>query len=258
MGDVIDAEKIFLERRVQRVINGIGDMYQQAGEVASAYYQLMLAKPEEAIQRFPEFMEKARGVNPGIGEAMAGGPNHDWTAPIINIVGIIYSAQERNIRKNILQQCMNFLDGINYLNSQRNVALINDPWLAADIVITRPLYWCGYKEYCDLIKENKTWQEFSGKIETTRSDFWLAMAVTHPEHASLDIRTQFYKQYPTLMDRTEDAIAAMVAVYGGRKAERNGVPLETCINKRLVKHDPMLHDDIRRKIEEEKWILLSE
>lgn len=259
MGDLLNFEKAYRERMVSRLMGQFEAMEQQASGVSNDYYQLMLENPEEAIQRLPEFIDKARDVNPVRAyEAMAGGPNHDWTGPMLDIVGIVYPTLRREAREKGLRQCLNFLDGLNYFNSQDNVALINEPWLASDIVITCPLYWCGYKEYCDFAEKNKTWKDFSKKMNSARSAFWLAMAVTHPEHASLEVRKNFHEQFPTLMDRTKDALAAMAAVYGGRKAEREGRELADCIDERLAGYDPMLHDDIRKKIEEKKWILLKE
>ena len=233
----------------------VESMYRQAREVADEYYQLMLENPEEAIQKLPEFIDKARGSTKGY-DSMAGGPNHDWTSHMLDILGIVYPGLERDMRENGLKRCMNFLDGLNYVNSQDNVSLINEPWLASDIVITRPLYWCGYTQYCELAEQNKSWKDFSEKLKYVRSAFWLAMAITHPEYASLEVRKNFQEQFPRLMDRTKDALAAMAAVYGGRKAEREGLEVDACIEERLAKHDPLLHDDIRKKIEEKKWILL--
>ncbi len=258
MGDLLDFEKAYRERMVSKLMNQLGTMYQQANGVANDYYQLILKNPEEAIQRLPEFIERARDINPVRAyEAMAGGPNHDWTGPMLDILGIVYPELEKDAREKGLRQCMNFLDGLNSFYSQNHVELINDPWLASDIVITRPLYWCGYKQYCDLAEQNKSWKDFSEKMNSARSAFWLAMAITHPEYASLEVRKNFHETFPTLMDRTKDAIAAMVAVYGGRKAEREGLELADCIEERLAKHDPMLYDNIRAKIEEKKWILLK-
>lgn len=259
MGDLLDFEKASRERMIGKLVSQCGMMYQQAGVVVDEYLTLMSQNPKEAIRRMPKFIDRVRDVNPVRAyEAMAGGPNQDWTGPLLDTLGIVYPQLEKDTREEGLRQCLNFLDGLNYVNSQDNVALINEPWLASDIVITRPLYWCGYKQYCDLAEQNKSWKDFSEKMNSARSAFWLAMAVTHPEYASLEVRDKFYKQFPTLMDRTKDAIAAMVAVYGGRKAKREGFELAGCIDERLAKHDPMLHDKIRVKIEEKKWVLLKE
>lgn len=259
MGDLLDFEKPFRERMIGKLMDQFGTMYQQAETVASNYFNLMLVNPEEALERLPEYIEKARDVNPVRAyEAMAGGPNHDWTAPMLNILGIVYPTLERPVREKGLRHCMNFLDGLNYVYSQNHVELINEPWLAADIVITRPLYWCGYQQYCNLAQQNQSWKDFSEKTKSARSAFWLAMAVTKPKYASLEVRKNFHEQFPTLMDRTKDAIAAMAGVYGGRKAQREGREINECIETYLTGMDPLLLDSIRTKIEEQKWIVLPE
>ena len=258
MGDLLDFEKPFRGRMISRMMNQLGTMYQRAGSIADEYGALMMKNPGEAIDRLPEFIDKVRDVNPVRAyEAMAGGPNHDWTGPMLNILGIVYPVLKKDAREKGLRHCMNFLDGLNYSNSQDNVALIHEPWLASDIVITRPLYWCGYEQYCRLAEQNRSWKDFSAKMESVRSAFWLAMAITHPKYTSLQVRKNFYEQFPTLTDRTKDAIAAMAAVYGGRTAEKEHRGLDDCIKERLAKHDPLLHDDIRVKIQERKWIMLE-
>ncbi len=269
MGDLIDFEKAVKERYVRKleainkcsfddVISQLALIERRASEVICEYYQLMLQNPNQVVLRLPEFIEKVREANPQrYYESLAGGPKPEWTGSLLDILGMIYPSLERDERESGLKQCLYFLDSIRSDYAANQVELINDPWLAADIVITRPVYWCGYKEYANFALENKTWKSFSKKMNCTGSYFWLAMAVTHPEYTSLDVRKNFYEQYPILMDRTKDAIAAMVAVYGGRKVAREGLELEVCINERLVKHDSLLHDDIRLKIDEKKWVLLD-
>jgi hypothetical protein len=256
MGKLLDFEKPHRERVTQGLMGDIGAMYKQASEVSYDYCRLMVENPTKAIQMLPEFLERARGgIQDRRIEGMAGGPNHDWTTPMFNILGAVYPTLDRDAREVGLKHCLKFLDGINGTYSQFHVELINEPWLASDIVITRPSYFCGYIEYCNFAKKNQKWENFSKIVP--RSAFWLSMAITHPEYTSLEVRKNYYEQFPTLMDRTKDAIAAMVAAYGGRKAENKGLKLEDCINERLIKHDPILHKEIRVKIEEKKWILLD-
>ena len=62
-----------------------------------------------------------------------------------------------------------------------------------------------------------------------------------------------------LMDRTKDTIAAMVSVWGTNDStKQNQGSIEECINKRLNDYDPILHDVIRRKMEEKQWIVLED
>ncbi len=269
MGNLLDFEQAFQKRLASKLATQmratVGNLTTQleamdnlAEEIAQDYFTLITRDPVQAIHRLPEFIERTRDINPSRAyESMAGGPNQDWIGPLLDILGIVYPELEKSVREYGLRQCLNYFDGLRSDYAQNHVALINEPWLACDIVITRPIYWCGYKEYCDYSQENKSWKNFSAKMNEAKSTFWLAMAVTCPQYTSLEVRINFYRTFPKLMDRTKDAIAAMSAVYGGRKAEREHLNLSTCIDERIAKHDPLLHDTIKAKIEEKKWILLE-
>lgn len=233
----------------------------RANEVANSYLQLMLENPILAIRQLPKFIEQARDINEGgargFVEAVAGGPNYDWTAPMLDIIGIVYPELDKESRKEGLLGCLGFLDRLNYFNSQNNVELINEPWLVADIIINRGLYWCGYAQYCDLLERCKKWPDFQKEIKSARSEFWLSLAVVQPECSSLEVRANYYKQFSGLIDRTQDAIAAMTFNHAQDANKRDGTSIEGYIEKSLSKYDVLLHEAIRRKMKEEKWIRLN-
>ncbi len=272
MATIIDFEQRLQKKRVEQeqqlqaemvesVLRDIAKLDEQGKAIGREYAQLMYDNPMHALRQFPQFMQRTREVNTPFGEAAAGGPNHSWTGPMLNTLGTVYPSLDHSKREQGLRYCLRFLDGLNYMHSQNQVEVIQEPWLAADIVISRSIYFPGYDYYCKMAAQHKTWKDFLPQIdsESTRSPFWLAMAVTDPRYTSLDVRTHFYKQFPMLMDHTKDGIAAMVAVYGGRKAEREGLKREDCIRERLVKlHDPLLHEEIYAKIKEEKWVCVEE
>src|SRR3989344_2022619 len=199
---------------------------------------------ERMVGKLPQFSDRARCINNNKSyEAYTGGPNHDWTGLMLDVLGTVYPELERRAREKGLKQCLKFLDELNYLYSQNHLELINEPWLVSDIVLNRPIYWCGYNEYCDTAKQNQSWKNFSEATKSVKSSFWLAMAVIRPE-------------YTSLMDRTKDAVAAFAAVFGARQAQRENRELSACIDEKLSQYDPMLNSDIRTKIEEKKWIVL--
>lgn len=252
MVEIIDFKEVSRKRLVDKLVFTLGFMYDEAEEIANSYYELMIENPLVAIEKLPNFIRQARNINSVLGEAYAGGPNHDWTGPMLNILGIMYPLLERDARKEGLLKCLNFLEGIRYDYSQNNVELIDEPWLVADIVINRPLYWCGYKEYIILLEKNPKWVDFSQHIDSAKSDFWLTLAITRPKYSSLEIRANFYRQFSDLIDRTEDAIAAIIFNYAQQESQK-----EEYIEENLLKYDAFLHKDIRKKIEEKKWIKLS-
>lgn len=152
---------------------------------------------------------------------------------------------------------MSFLDGLNYFNAQDNVELINEPWLVADIIINRPLYWCGFEEYCKVLKERTTWEDFSSYIDSAKSAFFLAYAITIPKYSSENIRKNFYNEFPYLIDRTEDAIAAILFDFAQYENKKKRNSHKKYIEKELSKFDSILHKDILKKMQEAKWIKLD-
>jgi hypothetical protein len=258
-GKLLNFEGKLRERLIDGCMQQFGAMNEQASEIADSYLKLMMEDSALAIKQMNTFIGRTRDVNleRALGEAMVG-PNQDWTAPMLDILGIVYPSLEKDVRKEGLKKCFKFLDGLRYDYSQSNVELINEPWLVADIVINRSLYWCGYKEYALLLGKNRTWKELEPNLEITKSAFWLAIAVTRPKYSSLEVRTRFYEKFPDLMDRTQDAIAAVTYVFGLKINEGEGTSIEEYIDTELLKYDPLLHQNIKSKIKKGKWVLLEE
>jgi len=258
MVKIINLEKKLSERLANRFLRTLTGMNTNAKEIAGRYYNLMLENPEFAIENLPEFIESVRDINPNRSyvEAVAGGPNHDWTAPMLDIIGVMYPSLDRNLRKKALSKCFNFLDFLNYFESQNHVALINEPHLVADIVINNQWYWCGHEMCSDLLQKYTDWPNFLEHMDLMRSEFWLAYTITKPKYSSLEIRYNFYKQFPDLMDRTKYAIAAISYVTAQKRAiEQNKDFNPEAID--LSAYDPLLHQDIRNKMQEKKWIDLN-
>lgn len=207
----------------------------------------------------PSFLDQVRGINGSRWcESIAGGPNTDFTVPILGIIGAMYPYLENDQQREGLVRCLDYLDGINCLYSQNHVQRIDEPWLVRDIIISRPAYWCGYEQYTALLKEHPAWADFSKRIDTADSEFWLAIAVTRHKYSSLEVRTRFYKNFPELTDRTLDAIAGITFEESRRCHEGCKKTLEEDIADSMAMYDPLLHRDIYQKMGEKNWILLAE
>ncbi len=265
MAKIFDFEEEVQKRRqkncIDAVIAQMSGCYAHAGNIIGEYEDLMRQDMRGAIKQLPKFLDKIRGdVNPGgrVWEAMTGGPNHDWTAPLLNIVGTAYPSLDRDTRREALKLCMNFLDHLNYNYSQNHVELIDEPWLAADIINTRPLYNPGYEQHSKMLETHKTWEACFEEIKKVRGVFWLAMAVARTEYASLPVRYNFNKRFPDLMDRTQDAIAATAFFYAESQHVKNGISIKEAVKKELVSIDPELVPNILKKVEEKKWVVLGD
>ena len=254
MGNVLS----FRDGRTKRVINQIGRMYNKANNLTQEYYQLMLNDPDKGIEELPNFLRGVRKINPEPAlESMAGGPNHDWTGPMLNIIGIVYPILKIENREKALVKCLDFLDGLRYDYSQNHVELINEPLLIRDIIISRTIYWPGYQIYIDQLDKNKTWKDFKPYLEKTKSEFFLAYAVTKHEHSSIEVRTKFYKTFPDLMIRTKQAIGGIIYDEAKRYHEKDKITIEKYIDDTIIKYDPLLHNDIRKSMLEEDWIKID-
>ncbi|MBS3167011.1 hypothetical protein J4403_02280 [Candidatus Woesearchaeota archaeon] len=250
----------FDQKFISEMVSILGEQYSKANSIAQEFQTLLFENPLRAVKNLRSYIERIRDIssNRAFGESMAGGPNQDTIVPVFNVLGFVYPALDREVRKEGLRQCLNYLDGLRYDYSQNHVELIDEPWLVGDIVSNRSLYWCGYQQQTDLLKKNPIWKDFIKVMTNTQSEFWLAIAVAHPEYSSLEIRTNFYKLFPQLTDRTTDAMAAIVYNWSLNRSKAYGIPLEQEIQEQIKKIDRSLYSKLIKKIEEKKWIRLED
>lgn len=256
MGELLTFETHYQKRLVDKWMSTIGRWYQNAASTAEDFGQLLAQDPRVAIDQLPRYLDQA--ANADGGGYHPGGPNHDWTAPIIDLIGIVYPHLDNNVRAEALKRSLGFLDGLNYFNAQFNVELLNEPWLVADIIVNRPLYWCGFKSYSELLRQKRAWAELQPDLEGARSAFWMAYTVVRTEYTTPEVQANFYRIFPTLVDRTQDAAAALIACDAQRENLQDGIPVEESIEAALFKYDKTLHTSIRSKIGERKWIILED
>jgi hypothetical protein len=259
MAKILDYHEGRRKQFVDRMMSSLDSQYDDASSIAQEYYELMQSDPNSAIERLGEFINRARNLNEDAAfvEAIAGGPNHDWTAPMLDIIGTVYPLLERNVREKGLRKCFNFLGHLRCDYSQNHVELINEPWLAGDLVINEPWFWCGYKEYCEILEKQKTWSEFEQHIPEAKSQFWLALAVIRPKYSSLEVRLNFYRKYPELVSRTLDALAGIIYEEAQRMNQQEGINAEDHIEECLSDYDTYWYKDIKKKMLEKKWIKLE-
>ena len=232
-----------------------------AADAAERLEDLFLEDTDKAIASLHGFLEEVRDINTdrAFVEAAAGGPNHDWTVPVLNVVGLMYPSLQKPVRERALLSVLDYLDGLNYFYSQNHVERMKEPWLVGDIIVNRRLYWCGFSEYHTLFAEHNSWKELQESLNThpPLSAFWLAMAVLWWPNPNPEIRREFYEAYPHLVDRTLDAIAGMTVTSAMKGHVMEGKDVEAGIQYRLSeRYDPDMHARIREKIAQENWILL--
>lgn len=253
MAQVIDFGTRVREREFSKVAEDLSRKYGRAEEILSEYLLIAVSDPNKAMNELSRFLKKVRDLN---SPNVTGGPNPEWTGPLLDVVGMLYPMLNKNTRKESLVTCLDFLDSQNFYNSQEQVSYINEPWLVSDIIINRSIYWCGYGEYADLISKHSEWEDLLNNIREIRSEFFFALALMQPEYSSLNIRANYYKKFPELKDRTEDAIATFIADIAQLGFREDNIPIEETIGIELLRYDSALHDNIRSKIKEEKWVKL--
>lgn len=256
-----EAKARLTKKLTTNFVGEISSWYETAAKNTNDFYQLVLDDPQKGIKEIPQFIMKARDTaGPGshVWEALAGGANYDWTGPVLDVVGIIYPDLPPDIRKEALLNVLDFIDKQNYSIAQENVAMINEPWLVADIILNRSLYWCGYQEYIDLTTKYPTWSQLYPHLDQVKSAFWMAMAISRPKYTNDNIRENFYRRFPILMDKTCDAIAAITETDAKNSFLRYGEPIEQNRDRYLFMYDHTSVPAIRKKIDEAKWTDLDE
>lgn len=237
------------------------------------FQELANSDPEKAIQEFSKFLESALSLGNNFFKGyMCGGPAPEASVPLLNTIGSFYPSLKRDLRKIALKKSLNFLDGLNYLNSQNNVECIHEPWLVGDIIINRWLYWSGFQEYVDKLKNKVIWEDLKGElireegdkeILDVKSNFWFAYTLTTKKYGKEEIRDKFAEFFPEIMDRTLDTVAADIAykaAYFSINKNQDGklVPYREGIEKRLNRYAKKYKSKLISKINEKKWILFSE
>ncbi len=230
--------------------------------------ELALDHPEEAVKRFPEFLEKILKEGNGFFSGkMCGGPYPPATIPLFNTIGGIYPELPKELREMALKKVMNFLNGQRYDLSQEYVEGIHEPWLCGDIIAdSRFLYWPGYKEYSDRLSGKVVWSDLEGdligrdekgnKFLNVKSDFWFAYTVGRAD-TSEHIRKSMAEYFPELVDRTKDACAAIIAIESAgpvaKKETKNSFAEEA--ETHLEHYAPEWHDELVKRINKRNWIL---
>ena len=235
-----------------------GSMMDHASDVANEYYQLIVKDHTRAVSELPVFIQKARDTvdNRAFVECLVG-PEVGCVGQVKNLMGALYPFMDERLRVEALEGCLDYLNGLRYDYAQDQVELIDEPWLVGDIIVSKPLYWCGFKYHTMELSQNRSWSEFKKHTLKTPSRFWQALAVTWHKYSTPEIREGFYQEYPDLVDRTLDAIAAITFDHAESEMGRDGTPLNEGIHRRLQKYDHALHDRVLEKIEEKKWIKLD-
>src|SRR3989338_550766 len=235
------------------------------------FLELAQKNPKRAIEEFPRVLGQVLSSGNGFFNGTNCGGPFEWvTAPLLNVIGSIYPKLPKDVRGSALSQAMNFLDGLRYDNSQRNVELIQEPWLVGDIYINRDLYWPGSKDYVERLKGITSWQEFESRFMKedekgnsyldAKSLFFLAYTLSRVEDGPQEIRRTFSEIFPDIAERTKDVIAAFIhdwAEYEEADQKRK-IPYKKGLEEGIKDYAPEWHDDIRERITQTKWVYLPE
>jgi len=253
----------FSEKDINKVTNHIASVGTHVREqYHETFLELVRADPERAIAELPKFIDGALSAGKNLFRGLGcGGPHEGVTTPFLNSIGLIYPALERDMREKALDKCFDFIDRQNYFLAQRNVEKINEPWLVADIITNRWLYFCGFDEYASKLENMATSDDFEkefvqdGRLDCS-SSFWLSFALARNDTCESDmIRTSFEERYPDLCDRTRDAIAAMINYQALHAKAKYGTSYEDTVDEKTAKYNLAWDASIREKLKEEKWIL---
>lgn len=263
------------EDDIKDAINQIGLNYSQAKEHwIETFEELAENDIEGALKVYDHFLKSTLNVGNGFFRGHGvGGPPPEITGRFLNILEKDYHSHERNLREKILNKGIKTIYNKSTDCAQYDLELIDNPWFAADILVYCPPWYCGYEKYADVLEKCNDWSDFMDNVIKTdetgvtsfadfvSSRFWLARAVADIEVTSDSIRERFEEEFAELTDLTKDAIAALI---DNRARLLNAVSGEMhedydpAIEKRIKRYDPRWEYDLRRKIDEHKWIVLPE
>ncbi len=232
-------------------------MDDSADAVANVYAERMFINPEAAILQFDEFMGAMRNVNQDSSyEAYVGGPNHDWTSQILNVVGSVYPALDKTMKEVAFRKCMVFLNSLRYDYSQNHVELIQEPRLVGDISSHQSLYWPGFQSTKNLLLVHHDWYSFRDAVPESLGAIFVALPILKKEYASKAVQDEFCKQMPDLVDATLDACVARINA-SAMLREKNGEMLyaDTVLEK-IASYDLRHHEMLKQKLLEKNWVYI--
>lgn len=260
--NVISLDQKIRERQVGSIMDGFSNMYAAAADVAQEYFELMEKDTATALGQLGLYLAKVRKVTAPEGmsvsylDAISGGPNQDYTAPIINIAASHYAEAPKETRLEVLSTQLAFLDRMNNIYAARHVGYVQDPTLLGDIINNRSLYWPFLDEELDFLESQPNEQQFREFADKCRSVGLLGYAIVATDSASLPIRHAFRENSPQLLDGVLDMAAGRVFHRGAQAAHEDNTSIIDEIEKRLQggTFDPQYHEVIRQKIADANWV----
>lgn len=249
---------------ISAIIERVDATYEDAHAFAEAYRRKMADDPEEALAMLEDYIQEARRPGPdrehqGFVEAVAGGPNPDYVAPIINVLEVTYSGLEEEQRSAAFKTVLKYLDGLNFINAQSHVELMRNPHLIADITANRPQYWPGYRRHADFLESNPDWQEVEEYLEHPNvSPYFFTLAVLREGHASEEIKERFYAEHPALVDVSLDGLAVRIYDRALRQADQPGGSFDASAEGQLEKYDDRFRQELVLRLAEPRYIRLPE
>ncbi|MEM4282136.1 MAG: hypothetical protein QW559_02310 [Candidatus Woesearchaeota archaeon] len=179
-------------------------------------------------------------------------------------ISLFYPCLCENLREYALIKSVSLLDMLDSSAAKSKVAAIHEPWFAADIVINRPEYDPGFEEYAKKLETVRNWNEFeklfvkNGKLEV-KSPFWLAYTISKQYLCDREIREEFERRWPLLVERTKDAVAALLHYEALKGMEKNnGKSYEQSLESKLQIYPSEWYDQLKQKVQEKKWIDIKE
>jgi len=254
---VVDFQGRLNKKRIDQFMAKLDGIYGLAADIAAEFSELLAQNPLEAIEKLPEFIDRTRDINENRAyvEAVAGGPNQDWSGPLLGLVGTVYPDLTKEEWVVALRKVLDFLDRQNYINAQDHVREIQEPLLIGDIILNRPLYWPGFEPESNFLRRHNQVASFRKAVEKREEDFWLAFATIRVKYASLPVRQWFYRRFPSLVARTIEAAGAIICK-NMRYAEEKGEDPEEELQRQLAKYDPDTHPAILEAVAKQGWVLL--
>ncbi len=260
--NVISLDQKIRERQVNSIMNSFSDIYDAARDVAQEYHELMERDPTTALGQLGLYLSRVRvattpeGMSTSYIDAISGGPNQDFTAPIIDIAASRYAEASKETRLEVLNTQLAFLDRMNNIYAARHVGYVQDPTLLGDIINNRSLYWPFLDAELDFLESQPTERQFYEFSDRCRSIGLLGYAIVATDSASLPLRHLFRESSPQLLNGVLNMAAGRIFHRAARAAHEDGIPIIDEIEKRLQEgtFDPQYHEVIRQKIADANWV----
>jgi hypothetical protein len=222
--------------------------------VAIKMRELPSDNEENVIVTFSKYLEERTAIGPNsnfvesIERLFSNDPTLEdtityWVEGTLPHIENEYAQASKETKRDLLHGCLGIIAGKDPLTAREMIRAINDPYLAADILI-------------NLDRENREEAEGMGEETLKRGIYWQNIGLMN-SYCPDDEEKEALYQNPQLLSDMQGAVAASIINSLQEIAHESEELIIRYFSRYLDTYDKNLHDGIIQKVAERNWVRLG-